>query len=201
MTEKTADTMAPIDPLIASRWSPRAFDTQKAVDDETVLSLLEAARWAPSCFGDEPWRFVVCNRATDETAWQTMLDCLAEKNQLWAAHAPLLVLVASVPTFSHNGKPNRWSQYDTGAASENLCLQATSLGLGAHQMGGFDVDKTRKAFGIPAEVELMAVIAVGYPGKLEELVEEFRTMEQAGRIRKPLGEECFRGEWGKPLCG
>jgi nitroreductase len=201
MSNKTANTTVPIDPLIAQRWSPRAFDVTQPVDEKTVLSLLEAARWAPSCFGDEPWRFVVSNRSTDETAWEKMLGCLAEKNQLWAKHAPVLMLVCSVPTFSHNGSANRWSQYDTGAASENICLQAASLGLAAHQMGGFDPDKARAAFGIPNEVELMAVIAAGHPGAMDELHEDFQAMENAARARKPLGDGFFNGAWGKPVTG
>jgi len=201
MTDKTADTVVPIDALIAQRWSPRAFDGTKPVDEKTLLALLEAARWAPSCFGDEPWRFVVCNRSEDETAWKKMLNCLAEKNRLWAQHAPVLMLVASIPAFSHNNSSNRWSQYDTGAASENVCLQAASMGLNAHQMGGFDVEQARVAFGVPDEVELMAVIAVGYHGATDVLHEDFQKMESAARERKPLGDSFFAGQWGRPVSG
>ncbi|MCF6337197.1 MAG: nitroreductase family protein [Gammaproteobacteria bacterium] len=199
MSDKTATTAVPIDALIARRWSPRAFDTTKNVDEKTLLALLEAARWAPSCFGDEPWRFVVCNRGQDEAAWEKMLSCLAEKNQLWAKQAPVLMLVGSMPTFSHNGSDNRWSQYDTGAASENVCLQAASMGLNAHQMGGFDVEQARAAFGIPDEVALMAVIAVGYHGAADTLHEDFQEMENATRKRKPLGDGFFTGQWGRPV--
>ncbi len=201
MTDKTATTSVPVDTLIAQRWSPRAFDDTKLVDEKTLLALLEAARWAPSCFGDEPWRFVVCNREQDEAAWEKMLGCLAEKNQLWAKHAPVLMLVGSVPTFSHNGSANRWSQYDTGAASENVCLQAASMGLNAHQMGGFDVEQAHVAFAIPDEVELMAVIAVGYHGATDILHEDFQEMESAKRERKPLNDGFFAGQWGKPVSG
>lgn len=201
MTDKTANTSVPIDALIARRWSPRAFDKTKPVDEKTLLALLEAARWAPSCFGDEPWRFVVCNREQDKSAWEKMLGCLAEKNQLWAKHAPVLMLVGGITTFSHNGSANRWSQYDTGAASENVCLQAASMGLNAHQMGGFDVEQARAAFGIPDEVELMAVIAVGYHGALNTLHEDFQGMEDAARERKPLGDNFFAGQWGRPVSG
>jgi len=199
MSNKNANTTVPIDALIAQRWSPRAFDKTKAVTENTLLALLEAARWAPSCFGDEPWRFVVFNRGQDEAAWEKMLGCLVEKNQLWAKHAPVLMMVCSVPTFSHNGNANRWSQYDTGAASENLCLQAASMGLNAHQMGGFDADKARAAFGIPAEVEIMAAIAVGYHGAIDSLHEDFQGAEAAERERKPLGDHFFAGQWNNPV--
>jgi len=199
MSDQMAATAIPIDALIARRWSPRAFDETKNVDEKTLLALLEAARWAPSCFGEEPWRFGICHREQDKTAWEKMLDCLAEKNQLWAKHAPVLMLAGSIPTFSRNGSANRWSQYDTGAASENVCLQAASMGLNAHQMGGFDVEQARAAFGIPGEVELMAVIAVGYHGAMDVLHEDFQEMENVTRTRKPLGDRFFAGQWGRPV--
>jgi nitroreductase len=199
MTQKIATTSVPVTNIIAGRWSPRAFDGARDLSVDEVLTLLEAARWAPSCFNDQPWRFVVCDRATNSGAWQNLLDCLTEKNQLWAKNAPLLLLATAVPAFGHNDKPNRWHQYDTGAASENICLQASAMGLAAHQMGGFDIDKTRATFGIPEDVALMAVIAVGHPGKLDELDEEFRDGELAARVRKPLSEGFFSGTWGTPV--
>ncbi|MEE9552004.1 MAG: nitroreductase family protein, partial [Gammaproteobacteria bacterium] len=51
MFEKKAKTHIPIQDLIAHRWSGRAFDPERSVEQEQVISLLEAARWAPSCFG------------------------------------------------------------------------------------------------------------------------------------------------------
>ncbi len=100
-----------------------------------VLALAEAARWSPSCFGDEPWRYIVFDRQTDSEAWQKAFDCLAEGNQNWAAAAPLLLLAVAGLRFSSNEKANRWAQYDTGAASMSLCIQATSMDLMVHQMG------------------------------------------------------------------
>ena len=59
MLNKPAVTGPPIHDLLASRWSPRAFDAAKGVSRDQALALVEAARWAPSCFGDEPWRVIV----------------------------------------------------------------------------------------------------------------------------------------------
>ena len=123
--QKPATTQVSINEVIAQRWSPRAFDATKFVSHEQVIALLEAARWAPSCFGDQPWRFIVWNKSTDAEAWQQAFDTLAPSNQTWVKSAPLLILVCADTLFGHNQTPNRWGQYDTGAAAENLCLQAS----------------------------------------------------------------------------
>ncbi len=196
--EKLAETQVAVHELIARRWSPRAFDASRPVIREQLLALLEAARWAPSCFGDEPWRYVVCDKAADPQAWQLALGCLAEKNQLWAKNAPVLIIAVAASHFSRNDKPNRWGQYDTGAASENLCLQAVALGLAAHQMGGFDAARASEAFAIPADYTCMSVIAVGHQAPADAAPEEFRAAELGARSRQPLGSHFYSGRWSVP---
>ena len=197
--QKPAITSVAIQETIANRWSPRAFDASKSVSQEQVIALLEAARWAPSCFGDEPWRFIVWNKGTNESAWQQAFDCIVPNNQTWVKAAPVLMLVCANTLFGHNQTPNRWGQYDTGAAAENLCLQASSMGLMVHQMGGFNADKARETFAIPDQYTPMAMLAVGYEGDANNLPDELKTRELAERKRKPLGELFFDSAWGTPV--
>ena len=201
--QKTAVTQQPINTLIANRWSARAFDPSKSVSHEQITALCEAARWAPSCFGDEPWRFIVCQKnnvlPTEDNSWQLAFDCLAASNQIWAKNASVLILVCAETLFGHNQTPNRWAQYDTGAAAENLCLQASGMGLMAHQMGGFIADVARETFKIPAQIIPMAMIAIGYEGNVDSLTDDLKTRELATRKRKPIGELFFTETWGKPL--
>ena len=199
MLEKKATTQVPIDPLIARRWSPRAFDPKRDVSVEQIIALLEAARWAPSCGGGQPWRMIACPRNADEAAWQRVLDNLSPGNAEWARFAPLLLVAAADGMFQHKPKPNRWGQYDTGAATENLCLQATSMGLIAHQMGGFDADALRSALEVPEQCALMAVLAIGYPLPVADIPDALREREHAARERLPLGENFFLGRWGVPM--
>jgi nitroreductase len=201
MQTKTASTQVDVHDIIAKRWSCRAFDASKPVSREQIVSLLEAARWAPSCFGDEPWRFIVWDKNSDAAAWQKAFGCLGEWNQNWVKNAPVLLLSTANSLFRRDGSPNRWGQYDTGAAAENLCLQAVASGLMAHQMGGFDVEKTRSTFNIPEEFALMAMIAVGYQGEPEVLNDELKELELAARARTPLGVHFFEGDWGVPVKG
>lgn len=201
MLEKPAQTAVPIHELIARRWSPRAFDPARPVTDAQVTALLEAARWAPSCYGDQPWRFLVWNRAKDPDGWRRAFDCLAEGNQVWVKNVAVLIAALAEPRFRHNGEPNRWAAYDTGAAAMSLGLQAVALGLAAHPMGGFDATRLKETFGVPDTVTPMAMIAVGHPAAPECLPPEIRERELAPRTRLPLGEIAFAGRWGRPWTG
>jgi nitroreductase len=100
-----------------------------------------------------------------------------------------------MPEFEHNGKPNRWSGYDTGAASISLCLQATAMGLVSHQMGGFDADKMRQHFALPENLNMWAMVAIGHPAPLDSLNEEQMERELKPRQRRPLDQQFFHGQW------
>lgn len=192
--EKPADNQHPLHELIQRRWSPRAF-ADRAVDDKTLCSLFEAARWAPSSFNEQPWNFIVAtNQHPDE--FQRLLTCLVEFNAAWAQHAPVLMISVAALQFERNAKPNRHALHDVGLAVENLVLQATSLGLVAHQMAGFDMDKARAVYEIPATHEPVAAIALGYPGDPNALPEPLRDRDNEPRTRKQLETFVFSGRWG-----
>ena len=197
--QKPAITSVTIQETIAKRWSPRAYDATKSVSHEQIIALLEAARWAPSSYNDQPWRFIVCDKTSNPTAWQAAFDCLMPSNQTWVKDAPLLLLGCANTILDMNQQANRFAQYDTGAAAENLVLQAASMGLAAHQMGGFNADAAREAFKIPAQFTPMAMICIGYVGDANNLPDDLKTRELAARKRKALGELFFSETWGKPV--
>jgi len=197
--EKLAITSVPVHDLMARRWSPRAFDASRPVTRAQILALVEAARWAPSCFGDEPWRYLVWDRTRNERAWQRAFHCLSEGNRKWVVNAPLLMASLANTVFDHNGKPNRWAQYDTGAASVSIALEAVAQGLVAHQMGGFDAEMLRREFAIPEGYTPMAMIAVGHQASAEILEPEMREREVGPRARKPLETRFFEGAWGNGI--
>jgi nitroreductase len=199
MFSKKIETKATIHELIASRWSGRAYDSSKPVEQEQLLSLLEAARCAPSCYGDQPWRFIVFDRLTNMQAWEKAELCLGEGNREWAKHAPLLILACANSVMSKNGNPNRWGQYDTGAATISLCLQAAALGLMVHQMGGFDAEMASKTFEIPEQFTPMAMMTVGYQLAEDEIPDDMKDREYNERVRNPLADNFFDGTWGKPI--
>lgn len=196
MTHKPAITSVPIHELIANRWSGRAFDQDKLVEKEHLLALIEAARWAPNCFNMQPWRYMIWQRDVNHESWQKAFNCLSKGNQEWAKNAPVLISSSAYSLNPHNQKPNRWWQHDTGAASENMCLQGVAIGLMVHQMGGFDPDALREAFGIPEEYQPMAMIAVGWPAPSDTLSGSLFEREIEERKRNPISEHFFLNEWG-----
>lgn len=192
---KPAPADWPIHELIAGRWSPRAIG-DRPVEREKVAAVLEAARWAPSCYNEQPWRYYIATQ-NDRESFERLGDCLLEGNA-WARRAWLLGLSVARLTFRRNGKPNRHAWHDVGAASENLFLQATHLGLSMHQMAGFDVETVRALLGPDDDLVPVAMFALGYPGNPDDLPEKLRDRESAPRTREPLEAFVFEGAWGKP---
>lgn len=164
-----------------------------------LRSLFEAARWAPSSNNEQPWRFIVATKPDHEAEWKRLFDCLAEGNRIWVIRAPVLMLSVASLNFEDDGKPNRHALHDTGLAAENLVLQATALGLFAHQMAGFDMEKARIDLHIPTGYEPVAMIAVGHPGDPAVLSDRLRERELRSRSRRPINESVFLGQWGTPI--
>jgi nitroreductase len=194
--EKPADTKTPIHELIGRRWSSRAF-SDRPVEPDNLRSILEAARWAPSSRNEQPWAYLLATR-DDSKSFEDLAGVLMSANRAWAQNAPVLILTLAHTQLEKDATPNRLAFHDLGQATANLVVQATSLGLSTHQMGGFDVEAARQRFHVPAGWEPVSVIAIGYPGDADTLPEPFRERETAQRQRKPLGQFVFSGTWGNP---
>jgi nitroreductase len=180
-----------INPLILKRWSPRAFSGE-ALTEEELLALFEAAKWAPSNFNNQSWRFIYAKNNTPH--WSKLFALLNAGNQSWVSKAAVLVLVISKQTYDYNGLPFQTGSFDTGAAWENLALEAASRDLVAHGLGGFDYDRARTEFNIPAEYRVEAMLALGRPGNKEDLPAKL----QAGEFpsdRKKLSQIISEGEF------
>lgn len=194
--QKSAETQVPIHDLIGQRWSRRAF-SETPVERDKLLALFEAARWAASSSNEQPWAFLVATRDHPKNH-EELAGVLVESNRAWASKAPVLILTFAHTQFEKDGRPNRYALYDLGQAVANLSLQATHLGLTAHQMAGFDVEAARQRFAVPAGWEPASVIALGYPGNLDSLTESLQQRETAQRKRKALERFVFSGTWGHP---
>jgi len=180
---RTAETSVTLHPLLAERWSPRAFSAEHHMSQQEVSALLEAARWAPSASNTQPWRFLVAHRG--EADFALITEHLAHGNKAWAWRASLLV-IAAARQVDDEGKPLPWAMYDTGQAMSALTMQAHSQDLFVHQMGGFDPEGIREAFALDTALTPVVVAAVGRHDPDVELPEQLAQREHAPRVRLPL---------------
>jgi nitroreductase len=160
-----------------------------------MYRLFEAARWAPSSGNSQPWRFVVARR--DTPAFASFFDVLAEGNQVWCKNAAaLLVVCAQTYRVAADGshKPLATHAFDTGSAWMSLALQATTMGLVAHGMEGFDKARAAQVVKAPDGVVVICMVAVGLPGDPALLSDKVRAME-APNSRDPIEKHVFDGSF------
>lgn len=182
---RSADTSTPILPVLSERWSPRAFDSEAVLPEGRLAGALEAARWSPSAANTQPWHFIIGRRGDDTFA--SIFENLADGNKAWAGSVSALVVnVAELRR--EDGTELRWAEYDLGQAVAHFSVQAHHEGLHVHQLGGFDAEGLRRAFGLPDRFAAVSVTAVGVVSDPSTLPENYREREVAPRTRRPLAD-------------
>lgn len=148
-----------------ARRSIRSF-TAEPVAPAQIEMLLKAAMAAPSAANRKPWHFVVVTDARVRAALAQ-----AHPHAAMVAGAPLALVPCGEPSLSMPDRPDYWVQ-DLAAATENILLAATGLGLGAVWCGVHPVpdrvSALRRLLGIPDNVVPFALIAVGHPAESKE---------------------------------
>ncbi len=182
----------PILDLIVERWSPRSM-TGEPISKNELFTLFEAARWAPSSNNNQPWRFIYGMKG--EPQFEKLFSLLTPNNG-WANNASVLIVVVSRTLFEYDDTYARTHTFDAGAASENMVLQAFSMGLVARGIEGFDYERAREELGVPQEYAVEAMYAIGKEAQEEELEEQYRLADQP-TDRKPIEDFVFKGVFGK----
>lgn len=180
----------PISDLILHRWSPRSM-TGDSISHNDLMTIFEAAKWAPSSYNNQPWRFIYATR--ESSYWDTFYSLLVDFNQRWTKNAAVLVVIISKTTFNNN-QPSLTHSFDTGAAWQNLALQAHLLGFVAHGMEGFDYEKAKKMLHIPEEYQVEAMIAIGKKAPKENLPQDLQQKEIPS-LRRSLEKTVFEGKF------
>jgi len=182
---KRANTSVSLHPLIADRWSPRAFDNNALIPGEDLAAIFEAARWAPSAFNAQPWKFIVGLRGDEN--FNSITSVLVPFNQEWASRASALILT-NVIGFREDGTANQTAMYDTGLAVSLMTVEANHRGYDVHQMSGFDHAAAKSKFPLGAGIDPVTCIAIGKRTSPDSLSDEIKAREVAPRSRKPLDE-------------
>jgi nitroreductase len=171
----------PIHELVEKRWSPYVFSSDP-VPEPDLQSLFE------------PWAFLVAQHDQPE-AYERLLSCLVEANQVWARQAPVLVLTLARRVFQRNNKPNRHYLHDLGLAAAQLTLEATSRGLAVHQMAGILPERVRELYDVPEDWEAATALAIGYPGDAGHAQDGPGARDQERSPRKSQEEFVFAGRF------
>ena len=143
---------------IFSRRSIRAY-TSEPVSDKDIKSILEAGMAAPSASNRKPWHFVV---ATDS---ETLLALSRAHTSYYKmiAGAGVGIAVCGDPSIS------RWWVQDCAAATQNILIAVTTLGLGAVWLGCHGSPDEERAvhevLGIPSEIGVLSLISIGHPAQ------------------------------------
>lgn len=167
--------------LITSRQSDRKY-SNNTVEKEKLERIVEAGRMAPSACNAQPWKFIV---VTDRELIVKIADAASAKligmNNFVAQATVIVVIVREKPNMSSKVgatiKNKDYSLIDIGIATENICLQAKSEGIGSCIIGWFDERALRKLLSIPRSKRVELIITLGYS-----------LSEQREKRRKPADE-------------
>lgn len=147
---------------ILQRKSVRAY-TDRAVSHEQLDTLIRAAMAAPTGRDMRPWHFIVLEG-------RHQLSPLAEQlpyAKMLAEAQAAVVVCGDMSVTDKEGNPSRNWTFDCSAATENLLLQAESMGLGAVWTGVYPYDErieaVKQALHLPDHLIPLNVIPIGYP--------------------------------------
>ena len=146
---------------ILKRTSVRSYE-DRAVESEKMEKLLRAGMAAPTAVNKQPWHFIV---VTDKTQLRRLSE--ANPNAAMAAKAPLAIVVCGDMDKALEGDARELWVQDCSAATENILLAATGLGLGAVWTGTYPSEERCAAVAetlrLPETLIPLCTIVIGYP--------------------------------------
>ena len=143
---------------ILKRVSIREYLDQK-VEEEKIKKMLLAGMVAPSARNQRAWEFLVCDD-------KELLSMMADRcpNHRMAEDAPLAIIVLCNKT---KMTTPLYVEQDLSAATENILLEATHLGLGSVWLGVSPneerMNNLKEIFGLNDDYYAFSAIIIGYP--------------------------------------
>ena len=127
----------------------------KPVSKDLLEQMVDAGRRAPSARAVEPWEFVV---VTERQTLDKLGNMISTGLFLKQATACIVVFCSDTKYYLEDGS----------AATENILLAATDLGLGTCWIAGDKkeyCEDVSRLFGVPEHMELISLISVGWASK------------------------------------
>ena len=201
--------------VIAERRDVRTGFRPDPVPDDVLTRVLAAAHQAPSVGLSQPWDFLLLR----DRAVRDRVHALARRQQQAYAAAlpgararafaglkveaildtPLNVVVTCDPTRGGRHVLGRHAQpqvaaYSAACAVQNLWLAARAEGLGVGWVSFFDERDLAAALDLPAPLEVVAYLCVGY---VEEFPAAPELVLSGWAQRRPLAWAVHDGAWGR----
>ena len=152
---------------IYERRSIRKYTNQE-ISDEDIKKVLKAGMNAPSAHNLKPYDLIVVK---NKETLRKLADCCIYSHMLNEANAAIVVCSSA------NMEKTPYWESDCGAVTENILLEATSLGIGTCWLGGYpDLEKTgkeKKILGIPDDYRIFCVISMGYPAETRKVNDNY----------------------------
>ncbi|MGE4266210.1 MAG: nitroreductase family protein [Deferribacterales bacterium] len=144
--------------LSRKRYSVRKFQERK-VEEEKIAVLTEAGRVAPTASNLQPQRVIVIDSVE-------MLEKVKDSTP-YHFNAPLVFLICYDTSVSWKRKfdGKDMGEVDASIVTTHIMLAAEDLGLGATWVAFFDPQVVKQKFSLPAGVEPVAFLPVGYPSE------------------------------------
>lgn len=149
---------------LQKRRSVRRF-TEEAVSKKDIDILMHAAMSGPSACNARPWDFYVVES-------KTVLQNLHKATKYSDISAPLAIVVCGNLSHALPAPLTDFWVQDCSAATENILLAATGIGLGAVWCGIYPnrdaMENVKKTLGLPEENIPLNIIHVGHPDQFPE---------------------------------
>ncbi len=144
--------------IIKNRRSIRKF-TEQMVDENTIKKVIEMGTWAPSGLNNQPWKFIIIKdkELKAKVAQQTRYSQIIR-------NAPVCIAIFLDNSRSYNRTKDVQA---IGACIQNMLLTIHAMGLGGVWLGEIlnKREQVEKILNVTSELELMAVVALGYPAE------------------------------------
>lgn len=167
--------------VVRGRRSVRSY-SDTPVPKEVLDRVIEAGRLAPSASNVQPWHFIIVTDPEKRTV-------LSEGKYAGFLRQVPVVIVGC----GDKKSAPRWYVIDTTIALQNMVIQATAEGLGTCWIGSFHHERVARALGLPDNMEVVAMLAVGYPKECVSLEESISRK----RSTKPTSDIVSLEEFGR----
>jgi len=138
--------------ILKIRRSVRAYK-DKPIAKEALEKIVDAGRFAPTARNVQPWEFIVI---TNPLILKEIAG-LAENGRFIASGKACIAVFCS---------DTKYYLEDGAAATENILLAATSLGIGSCWVAGDKkpyCSRINKLLNTPDSYKLVSLVALGYP--------------------------------------